>query len=156
MAEYFLGLDFGTSGARACVLDEAGEQVFENRADYVEPDNPQHWHEALFELIGGLQTEIRGGLSALAIDGTSGTLLATDSRLGPVSPALLYNDGRAVEESKEIAASLPPCQRGWRACEPGDLTSAEKSPQPPFIKGGSIPFVPVPVGLATSNPFIKR
>lgn len=100
---YFLGLDFGTSGARACVLDEAGKIVFESRAGYADPASPQHWRTALFGLIGGLPAEIRDGLSALAIDGTSGTLLATDAQLEPISPALLYNDGRAIEEGKEIA-----------------------------------------------------
>lgn len=103
VAEFFLGLDFGTSGARSAVLDETGQLVFESRADYADPANPQHWREALFELIAGLPSEIRSGLSALAIDGTSGTLLATDTHLEPVSPALLYNDGRAIEEARSIS-----------------------------------------------------
>lgn len=103
MAEYFLGLDFGTSGARACVLDEAGEVAFESRAAYADPGNPQAWRKALFELTEGLPAGIRASLSAIAIDGTSGTLLATDASFEPVSPALLYNDARAVDEAREIA-----------------------------------------------------
>jgi len=103
VAEFFLGLDFGTSGARACVLNEVGEIAHESRAAYADPANPRHWREALFDLIGGLPEEISKNLSALAIDGTSGTLLATDPLFEPVSPALLYNDGRAFEEATSIA-----------------------------------------------------
>jgi sugar (pentulose or hexulose) kinase len=101
--EFFLGLDFGTSGARACVLDEAGEIVFESRAAYANPASAPAWREALYGLIEDLPTEVRPALSAIAIDGTSGTLLATDAAFKPVSPALLYNDGRAVAEAQEIS-----------------------------------------------------
>lgn len=104
---FYLGLDFGTSGARCAVLDEAGNQVFESRAVYADAANPHDWREALFELIGGLPAEIRSGLSALAINGTSGTLLATDASLEPVSPALLYSDGRAVEEALVVRKASP-------------------------------------------------
>ena len=103
MAEYFLGLDFGTSGARACVLDEAEKIVFESRAAYADPASPQAWREALFRLVGELPAEIRGHLAALAIDGTSGTLLATDAAFEPLGSALLYNDARAADEAKAIA-----------------------------------------------------
>lgn len=104
MAEFFLGLDFGTSGARACVLNEAGEQVFEARKTYADAAaNPQHWREVLFDLITALPADIRFSLSALAIDGTSGTLLAADAAFEPVSPALLYNDGRASAEALVIS-----------------------------------------------------
>lgn len=104
MADYFLGLDFGTTGARACVLNEAGEQVFEARKTYSEATNPQRWHEVLFALIGALPSEHCDRLSALAIDGTSGTLLATDAQLRPLSPALLYDDGRASAEAQAISS----------------------------------------------------
>ena len=32
----YLGLDFGTSGARACVVDDHGEIVHEDRIQYVD------------------------------------------------------------------------------------------------------------------------
>lgn len=103
MAEFFLGLDFGSSGARACVLDEAGETLHESRAPYADPADPNNWREALFDLLKELPVSIRAGLSAIAIDGTSGTLLATDSILEPLGTALLYNDDRAAEEARSIA-----------------------------------------------------
>lgn len=101
---FYLGLDFGTSGARACVLGEAEEPVFESRRVFADPVNPANWREALFGLLEELPASMRAGLSALAIDGTSGTLLATDAAFEPVSPALLYNDARAAEEARAIAS----------------------------------------------------
>ena len=112
MAEFFLGLDFGTSGARTAVLDATGQLVIESRAAYADPANPWHWREALFDLIGGLPEEIRKDLSALSIDGTSGTLLATDPHFEPVSSALPYNDGRAATEAAEIAKVYSPLIKG--------------------------------------------
>ncbi len=103
MAEYYLGLDFGTSGARACVLSQGEEPVFEIRAGFDDPSSPVQWREALFGLLAQLPTEIRAQLASLAIDGTSGTLFVTDGDLEPASPVLLYNDGRAVAEAREIA-----------------------------------------------------
>ncbi len=99
---FYLGLDFGTSGARACVLNQAEEAIYEARAFYADPAAPEYWREILYELIRHIPGNIRADLSALAVDGTSGTLFATDETFEPVSPALLYNDGRAVAESKEI------------------------------------------------------
>ncbi|MEW6133465.1 MAG: FGGY-family carbohydrate kinase [Pseudomonadota bacterium] len=99
---FFLGLDFGTSGARACVLDEAGETVFESRVAYADAASPKAWRDALFGLLDRLPPEIRARLSAIAIAGTSGTLLATDAAFEPDGPALLYNDARAAKEAKAI------------------------------------------------------
>lgn len=120
---FFLGLDFGTSGARACVLDEAEETVFESRAAYADAASPQNWREALFGLLAGLPAEIRAGLSALAIDGTSGTLLATDAAFAPMGPALLYNDSRAAAEAGLICKSLSPSPLPLSPQERGEFSN---------------------------------
>jgi sugar (pentulose or hexulose) kinase len=102
VADFFLGLDFGTSGARACVLGESDEPIFESHREYVDPADPQQWREALLLLISSLPEDIRVNLNAIAIDGTSGTVLATDAEFEPLSPALLYNDDRASVEARFI------------------------------------------------------
>jgi D-ribulokinase len=109
---FFLGLDFGTSGARTAVLDDHGALIFESRASYADLTDPHHWREALFALIAGLPIGIRDNLSALVIDGTSGTLLATDEEFEPLSPALLYNDERAAGEAAEIRTRCLPSIMG--------------------------------------------
>lgn len=145
---FYLGLDFGTSGARAAVQDATGQLVIESRAAYADPANPRHWREALFDLIGGLPEEIRKGLSALAIDGTSGTLLATDPLFEPVSPALLYNDGRAVSEAAEIAKVYSPLIMGVARSAGGFDDDKEKiPPTSPLSREEPSPYGPTS-GLA--------
>ena len=44
---------------------------------------------------------------AIAIDGTSGTMLLCDSQLNPVTPSLMYNSGSFQSEAIEIAKCAP-------------------------------------------------
>lgn len=46
-------------------------------------------------------------MRALAVDGTSATLLLSDAQGRPLGPALLYNDSRARAEADRIAARAP-------------------------------------------------
>ncbi len=107
----YLGLDFGTSGARACVLDGAGAVVHEARVAY--PDGhgqsqtPLDWREALHTLLRQLPESITPKLQAIAIAATSATVLLCDAELEPVSPALLYSDDRARKEAEEIKQFAP-------------------------------------------------
>jgi D-ribulokinase len=105
-APCFLGLDFGTSGARACVIAPQGQIEDMARLDY--GDLPEHeaaatWLETLFELIAQIPAGLRRRLSAVAVDGTSATVLACDEALAPTYPPLMYHDARAVDEATAIA-----------------------------------------------------
>ena len=102
----FLGLDFGTSGARACVMAPEGQIEEMDRIDF--GDLPEHeaaatWREALLTLVSRLPAGLRKRLAALAVDGTSATVLACDEALNPVFPPLMYNDARAVAEAAIVA-----------------------------------------------------
>ncbi len=105
MAECYLGLDFGTSGARACLIDSAGDVVHEQRFTY--SDSPcqqtEDWRAALIELLFGIPTEARSRLAAVAVDATSGTVLLADADGQALGPALLYSDASAVEEAQTLA-----------------------------------------------------
>ncbi|MHB1215765.1 MAG: FGGY-family carbohydrate kinase [Thiobacillus sp.] len=108
---YSLGIDFGTSGARACVIDSAGAIIAEDTRDFgelAEYERAGTWREALWDLVAALPSAIRTQLSELALDGTSGTVLACDEALAPRHPPLLYNDNRAVDEAKLIAKTATP------------------------------------------------
>ena len=107
----FLGIDFGTSGARACVIDADGEVVLTDRRDFgnlSEYERAGIWREALWDLVATLPAAIRAQLSDIALDGTSGTVLACDEALSPRHPPLLYNDDRAVDEAALIARTAEP------------------------------------------------
>ncbi len=108
---YFLGIDFGTSGARSCVIDAEGAIVAEDRRDFgtlEEYERAGIWREALWDLVASLPPAIRSQLSDIALDGTSGTVLACDEELSPRHPPLLYNDDRAVEEAALIKKTATP------------------------------------------------
>lgn len=108
---YFLGIDFGTSGARSCVIDAEGAIVVEDKRDFGALEDYERagiWREALWDLVASLPPPIRTQLSDIALDGTSGTVLACDEELSPRHPPLLYNDDRAVEEAALIAKTATP------------------------------------------------
>lgn len=108
---YFLGIDFGTTGARACVIDANGVIAAEDARDFGEPpDDAQAdvWRDALRDLVASLPVALRQRLSAIAIDGTSGTVLACDTALDPCHPPLLYADDRAAAEAALIRTIATP------------------------------------------------
>jgi sugar (pentulose or hexulose) kinase len=108
---YFLGIDFGTSGARSCVIDAGGTIIAEDARDFGSLDEYERagiWREALWDLVAALPPPIRTQLSDIALDGTSGTIVACDEELSPRHPPLLYNDDRAVDEAALIAKTAVP------------------------------------------------
>ena len=88
----YLGLDFGTSGVRACVLDQDEAILHKDRHLY--PDGatqtPLDWREALHTLLKRLPAVIATRLQGIAIAATSATVLLCDEELEPTSHALLY------------------------------------------------------------------
>lgn len=101
----FLGIDLGTSGLKAVILDSAGRTLGESEARYPVhtpgPDRaesvPQDWIEAMFSALRELaaHTGALPGLAGAAVAGQMhGTvLLAGDGT--PVGPAILWPDRRA-------------------------------------------------------------
>jgi len=105
----YLGLDFGTSGARACVVDQGKAIVWEQRVDYHDAasQSPLDWRSALHTLLHALPENIAAGLHGIAIDGTSGTVMLCNAELEPLHPALLYNDDRASQQATQLETISP-------------------------------------------------
>lgn len=111
MAQYALGLDFGTGGVRAMALApteeiEAAERI--DLANQHENSSATTWKESIFEVIAKLPQGVRKRLGSLAIDGTSASVLACDAELQPLHPPLLYNDTRASAEAERIRQTAGP------------------------------------------------
>lgn len=104
----FLGIDFGTGGARAAVIDEAGNTLAEERELFAGDSSPEAWRFALFDLIGRLPASLRGNLQAIAIDGTSGTVLLCREDNEPAAGPLMYDDTRAKAEAGRLSRIAPP------------------------------------------------
>lgn len=105
----FLGLDFGTSGARACLIDPAKHIVWTQAVAYSQPDTQQatDWRVALHCLLRAIPPSFAAQLSGIAIDATSGTIMLCDAQLAPCSPALLYNDNRAQAQAAQLKQLAP-------------------------------------------------
>jgi sugar (pentulose or hexulose) kinase len=103
----FLGIDFGTSGARAIAIDRSGVILAEARLAFSDQTS-EVWHAALFELIRQIPLDIRRTLAAIAVNATSTTALLCDADNQPLCPPLLYNDMRAKVEARQLAQIAPP------------------------------------------------
>jgi len=108
---FFLGLDLGTSGCRLCVIDDLGR----SRALYRQPwaagqaSDPAAWWQAACALLGRAGADFPPGqCRALAVDGTSGSLLLCDAEGEPLAPVLMYHDDRARDPAARVADGAPP------------------------------------------------
>lgn len=69
---------------------------------------PAIWWQVCKAVLTGLIAKVeRQAIRAIAIDGTSGTVLLTDARGQPLTTALMYNDARASEQLSRIRAIAP-------------------------------------------------
>jgi D-ribulokinase len=97
----YLGIDFGTSGARAIALDSHKKllaQVSQTfTADPTVFPSAEAWRSTLFELLHQIPLQIRAKLRAIAINGTSSTVLLCDQIGDPLDDPILYNDARGAE-----------------------------------------------------------
>lgn len=111
-----IGLDLGTSGCRAIAIDDAGRvhgcatrslPTPVRNGGAVEQD-PEIWWRVVVETLRQLSAGIdSSAVRALAVDGTSSTLLLTDADGHPLAPALMYDDTRAKEQARRIEAVAP-------------------------------------------------
>ena len=71
-----LGVDLGSSGMRLALTSREGEPFGEWAGAYPRPfSDPQGWREGLISLTSRVAPELRRQVGAIAVDGTSGTLL---------------------------------------------------------------------------------
>ncbi|MDX9740158.1 MAG: FGGY-family carbohydrate kinase [Gammaproteobacteria bacterium] len=112
----YLGIDFGTSGCRAEVVDAAGTVLAEASVPMPLPrrehgrseQDPSVWWQALTEVMARVAALVPPDrVEAIAVDGTSGTLLLCDAAGRPLGPALMYDDRRCTAEAEAIGRVAP-------------------------------------------------
>ena len=100
------GIDLGTSGCRLALVDATGP-IQQLSCPYPGAfRQAESWRLGVQQLFAQLQEEQRQQIGAIAIDGTSGTLLACRPTGEPLAAALAYND--ACPEQAEQARQLVP------------------------------------------------
>ncbi|WP_246116637.1 FGGY-family carbohydrate kinase [Denitrobaculum tricleocarpae] len=108
-----LGIDVGTTGVRAVAIDGAKHEVARADTPMSEagpnPRDPKVWWGATIRTLEDLMRRLDGErIAAIAVDGTSGTLLPVDKAGNPLGNALMYNDVVTTPEAiADIAAHAP-------------------------------------------------
>jgi xylulokinase len=123
----FIGIDLGTSGLRLIALDENGNAVIQYSESWSiggTTQEPQHWLAALERLWAAVAAQLEA-VVALAVTGTSGSVLAVDGDGRAVSPCWLYSDRSGAPEATRLGI---PASWGlgrwlwWRANAPEATT----------------------------------
>jgi D-ribulokinase len=113
----WVGIDIGTQSVRAIAADEEGTVVASasqplvsgRRSGREHVQDPEEWWRAVCGSCREMMAEVDAeSVRALALDATSGTILLTDDHLRPASEALMYDDGRAGSEAREVAEAGRP------------------------------------------------
>ncbi len=112
--DVYLGVDFGTSGARTIALHQPSAisttQILHKQslAFAQAARDPMVWKAALFELVGGIPKAVRSQLRAIAINGTSSTVLLCDPQGEPLLPPMMYGDKGSPDLLEQLCTVAPP------------------------------------------------
>ena len=104
----FLGIDLGTSGVRGSVIDDEGIERAQAKIALPENQQAEDWRQSTFDVIHQLCCQVEAArIRAIAIDGTSSTVMLCSDDGTPRTPALMYNDLRSTEEAETIKSHAP-------------------------------------------------
>lgn len=114
----FLGIDIGTSAIKAVVVDEhqaivaqasAPVSTQQPRPGWSE-QSPEDWWRATERAVAQVRSASPAAFADVGAIGRSGQmhgLVALDAANEVIRPAILWNDGRAVEECATLTATVP-------------------------------------------------
>jgi xylulokinase len=118
-SEYFIGVDSGTQGTRAVVVDgDSGEVVGSASVGYglIEglpeghmEQHPSTWAEAMMEAIEGALEAAkvdRGGVRSIGVSGQQHGFVPLDGDGEVIRPAKLWNDTSTAEECEILTEAL--------------------------------------------------
>ncbi|MBA0602063.1 hypothetical protein Gorai_002259 [Gossypium raimondii] len=109
----YLGMDFGTSGARYALIDKQGTIHAEGKREYpnyMKEDSLDwalSWKTTLFSLLEDVPVHLRPLVASISLDGTSATTLIIDSKTGePLARPYLYNE--SCPDALPLVKSIAP------------------------------------------------
>ncbi|MCH8275324.1 MAG: xylulokinase [Armatimonadetes bacterium] len=105
-----LGIDIGTTGCKAVVVDDKGRTVWQHSVSYPlstphpgwTEQNPEDWWNAVQECLDRVKNKV----DAVGLTGQMHGSVFLDERGQVVRPALLWNDQRTAGEVREMADTL--------------------------------------------------
>jgi xylulokinase len=111
----FLGLDVGTSGVKAILVDAAGDvqavaitplQLSTPQPGWAEQDPDAWWQASVASIRTLLAARPRAVVAAVGISGQMHSSVFLDAHGDVIRPALLWSDGRTTAECREITVSV--------------------------------------------------
>jgi sugar (pentulose or hexulose) kinase len=105
-----IGIDIGTSGVRAALVDAGGAPLGFGAARLApeERRTPNSWWWAVESALAALTASADlSGVGCIAVDGTSGTIVMLNESGQPMGEASLYNDPAPREAVRAVAAAAP-------------------------------------------------
>lgn len=111
-----VGLDVGTSGARAVAVEPTGQVAAEGTAPLpplvanLPPgwfeQRPDDWWTAARDALRAMSAGLAGRpVEALAVSSTSGTVCLVDATGVPIGAAMMYSDTRSAAEAEAVQAT---------------------------------------------------
>ncbi len=111
----YLGIDIGTSGVKAVLVDDAQQIVDQASAPLIvqrpqalwSEQNPADWWDATCQAVTGLDAAKRAAVKAIGLSGQmhGATCLGDNDKV--LRPAILWNDGRSFAECESMMADMP-------------------------------------------------
>lgn len=106
----WVGLDLGTQSVRALAVDASGnvlgsgtQKLTSHRDGVRHEQDPQQWWIAAATACRQALDAVPGvPVHGVAVDATSGTILVADAQGAPLTPGLMYDDGRATAEADRV------------------------------------------------------
>ncbi|OGU74244.1 MAG: xylulokinase [Ignavibacteria bacterium RBG_16_34_14] len=112
---YYLGLDIGTTGAKAILINSSGEVISSATSEYLmynpkplwSEQNPEDWWKAtqnsikdIFKKSGIKNSEVKG----MGLTGQMHGLVLLDKDGEVLRPCIMWNDQRTIKECEEITS----------------------------------------------------
>lgn len=113
----FLGIDVGTSGIRAIVIDQNNRLLATSMQEMPPPSQPQPhyfeqdpliWWQTLQDVLAQCAAQFDfKQIVSVSLDATSGTVLLINELGTPLSSGIMYNDQRAIDIVSKIKQYAP-------------------------------------------------
>ena len=111
----YLGVDVGTSGVKAIILDDNGAVAAQATAPLPisrphplwSEQNPDDWWTATDVAVRRLPSDLRRRVLAIGLAGQMHGATVLDASDSVIRPAILWNDGRCAEECSVLEARVP-------------------------------------------------
>lgn len=111
----YLGIDLGTSGVKAVIVDDNDIVVADATAhlDVQRPktlhseQNPDDWMTAVDEAICKLPADLKHSVGAMGLAGQMHGAVLLDQSNSILRPAILWNDGRSFDQCETLELIVP-------------------------------------------------